>query len=210
MGYSASYFDDLIEQELSKSDSELRKKAIKEIEKQGYDKEDAEDIIDGNYGSGIQFSDSELDEMSLRLRELIISNATQYDLPASVENDIANCTSYFYQSKYGGIVNIKLRIDFSNDLTRKSLVYTKGKRKGERTGSGITNIINLFNTGYESIAPIKNGFWETHGIIVRSTPTSRTGLYFLDTAIDDFLTEFPDVRDCGYDLFGDMSEGINI
>lgn len=85
-------------------------------------------------------------------------------------------------------------INFDKDaLRRESLKnnneYYQSKHNG-RTGEGINNIVALFNTGYkeDSIGRVW-GMWESRGKWIHNQQ-SRDGLWFMQRAVQDFLSTY--------------------
>jgi len=81
------------------------------------------------------------------LIKILQETASQKGLPESV---MEHFYSLYYSEpipcgKEGG--QYKVDVQFGDDLSRMSLRITSGKRKGERTGEPIENIVSLFDTG---------------------------------------------------------------
>jgi len=84
------------------------------------------------------------------LIKILQETASQKGLPESV---MEHFYSLYYSEpipcgKEGG--QYKVDVQFGDDLSRMSLRITSGKRKGERTGEPIENIVSLFDTGYDT------------------------------------------------------------
>lgn len=78
-------------------------------------------------------------------------------------------------------------------LHRDSLLAEKVDEYGDfvsySTGSGIKNILALFNNGYKISEgkSVSYGLWETHGIKVRAKP-ERQPLRFMQETLNEFMT----------------------
>lgn len=84
----------------------------------------------------------------------------------------------------------KVQVIFDEELLKRdSLSYTR--KNGQRgQGSGIINIIALFNNGYDiPDAKVPYGLWETHGVKIRARQ-HRDQLQFMQQSMQEFLTEF--------------------
>lgn len=77
-------------------------------------------------------------------------------------------------------------IQFTDDLSRMSLLIKSGERKGQRTGEGIKNIVSLFDTGYSASSPVF-GVWDTHDAesSVKSLE-NRDGRWLMSNATETF------------------------
>lgn len=83
----------------------------------------------------------------------------------------------------------KVQVIFDKELLRRdSLTYTRGGARA--SGSGIDNIIALFNNGYDiDAAKVPYGLWATHGVKVRARQ-HRDQLQFMQQTVEEFLVKF--------------------
>lgn len=128
-----------------------------------------------------QASFSEMCSLTEELISLIKTTAASYDLPASV---MQHFDSLAYNHTDMGNGMYEFNIYFQDDLSRESL------EDGAYTGSGIGNIISLFNNGYAASAP-KYGIWNGHAGNKRIKGTqSRASLRFMQKAIEEFENKY--------------------
>lgn len=149
----------------------------------------AEDVIDGKEdpgNTGIMTKDnmkSYAGEMISILRE------EAEHLPKSVYDHFSSL--YFEEpervshNKDKDYYDYVTTIKFGDDLSRMSLEITYGKRKGERTGEGIDNIVDLFNDGYNASKSVY-GKWNGHGNDIIQSTDKRKGLHFMEKAVERF------------------------
>lgn len=137
---------------------------------------------------------SRMSELADELISILRNTAASYDLPPSVLDHFESLT-YVVQDLGDG--EYEFDIYFADDLSRESL-YTD-----ENQGSGINNIIALFNNGYVASAP-KYGWWENHKptgeSLIRSgvngkdayirSLQGRQSLNFMQRAIQDFVSKY--------------------
>lgn len=128
-------------------------------------------------------------DMQMLAQELINtmkSEAASANLPQSVLDHFESLTYTQPEPSGGNVPQYSVDIYFQDDLSRMSLLITSGKRKGERTGEGVRNIVSLFDTGYEASARVY-GVWSGHesdGSI--ASRTELEGKYFIERAIETF------------------------
>ncbi len=137
---------------------------------------------------------TKMSELADELISILRNTAASYDLPSSVLDHFDSLT-YVVQDL--GNSEYEFDIYFADDLSRESL-YTDYDQ-----GSGINNIIALFNNGYVASAP-KYGWWENHKptgeSIIRSAVggrdayirslQGRPSLNFMQRAIQDFVSKY--------------------
>ncbi len=113
-------------------------------------------------------------------------SASQYNLPNSVREHFNSlrATAPYESGKQG----YKIDITFEDDLSRMSLLITSGKNSGQHTGEGISNIIALFNNGYDASSKVF-GLWESHGENISSL-THRDSLNFMESTVESFNREW--------------------
>lgn len=88
-------------------------------------------------------------------------------------------------------------IAFDDDLSRDSLLCVGSNQSGsgydawvDRTGSGVDNIVALFDNGYSAKQVF--GFWENAGIFTPSR-ASRPHLGFMQAELDDFKIKYGNI-----------------
>ena len=114
--------------------------------------------------------------------------AFQYNLPSSVREHF-NSLRATYPVPYGASKQkYKIDITFEDDLSRMSLLITSGKNSGKRTGDGVSNIVALFNNGYNANNNVF-GLWESHGENISSL-THRKSLNFMESTVESFNREW--------------------
>ena len=135
-------------------------------------------------------SKNDMARIAEEMIRILQSKAQAAGLPQSV-------LEHFYSLVYDPPVTVDEKngvytvdIYFQDDLSRMSLLITKGKRKGQRTGDGIENIVSLFDAGYEASKPVF-GTWHGHEDLgnIRSK-THRDGANFIRDAIDTFNQKY--------------------
>lgn len=129
----------------------------------------------------------------IRAAELLISilreTASQKGLPESVRKHF-DSLYHTDPAPYGKESSrYKCDIIFGDDLSRMSLLITTGPNKGKRTGEGISDIVSLFDTGYDADKRVY-GLWDGHGKDTVASRTHREGLHFMSEAIDSFNREY--------------------
>lgn len=123
------------------------------------------------------------------LIRILQETASQKRLPESV---MEHFHSLYYNEpvpygKEGG--QYKVDVQFGDDLSRMSLRITSGKRKGERTGEPIENIVSLFDTGYDTSKRVY-GAWDGHGDETIASLTHRDPLNFMEEALTSFNRQY--------------------
>jgi hypothetical protein len=123
------------------------------------------------------------------LIKILQEPASQKGLPESV---MEHFYSLYYNEpipygKEGG--QYKVDVQFGDDLSRMSLRITSGKRKGERTGEPIENIVSLFDTGYDTSKRVY-GAWDGHGDETIASLTHRDPLNFMEEALTSFNRQY--------------------
>lgn len=125
--------------------------------------------------------------------------ASQHNLPNSVREHFNSlkATSPYEVGKQ----KYKIDIIFEDDLSRMSLLITSGKNSGQRTGDGISNIVALFNNGYDTSNKVF-GLWESRGEKISSL-THRDGLHFMESTVESFNREWGNL----YNVYAYISSG---
>lgn len=101
---------------------------------------------------------------------------------------------------------IDLQFKDGSLLRRESLRRRVGGRgseeiTNERTGTGIDNIISLFDTGYEAGWSVY-GYWDTAGKRVKSV-RSREGIHFMRDAVHEFNATYGKQYHCVASIVAD-------
>lgn len=128
------------------------------------------------------------EDIMIRAAEMLIAmlreTAAQHNLPESVRAHF-DSLDYSQPVPYGKLgEQYKVDVSFGDDLSRMSLLITSGARRGEHTGGGISNIVSLFDTGYDASTRVY-GMWESRGEEISSLK-HREGLHFMDSTINAF------------------------
>lgn len=95
----------------------------------------------------------------------------------SAISDDASMLTYSTPTRNGN-GTYSVEINFTGDLERHSVAPWRY--------DDIKNIIALFNNGYDAANPVY-GYW--HGKKIR-TKTSRTGTYFINNAVNNFMRNY--------------------
>lgn len=179
--------------EWSKSDAGKARiaKTLKERRENGNGK-----LASGDYITTIQDMQNMAEELIRTLKEE--ASSSRYELPQSVLNHFNSLTYTQPEPKANG-TQYGMDIYFQDDLSRMSLLITSGKRKGQRTGGGIDNIVSLFDTGYRASKQVY-GAWDTHGgdydnggsndIMEVASRTKLEGKYFMENAVETFNRKY--------------------
>lgn len=138
---------------------------------------------------GVIITEQDMIRAAEEMIKILRDTAFAKNLPESVKEHFYSL--YYNQpipyGKEGG--QYKVDIQFGDDLSRMSLKITSGKRKGERTGEPIENIVSLFDTGYDASKQVF-GSWDGHGDDTIGSLTHRDALNFMEEAIDAFNREY--------------------
>lgn len=138
-------------------------------------------------GGGKVFSIKEMGRVADDMIELLKRCAYQAQLPDSVMRHFYSLTRT-EPTKIGD--DYKVDIYFDDDMSRMSLLITSGRRKGQRTGDGIDNIVALFNNGYSASNRVY-GVWDGHedlGAI--ASLQKREGKHFINQAVQEFNIKY--------------------
>lgn len=141
-------------------------------------------------GGGQILTDAIIVQISEELIRIMKETANAKQLPESVRKhfDSLVCSQPVYFGKDNS--KCKVEVSFTDDLSRFSLMITKGEKAGQRTGEGIKNIVSLFDTGYTANKAVY-GTWDGHedlGVI--KSKTSREGQGFIKEAVDTFNRQY--------------------
>lgn len=152
-------------------------------------------------------STERMNEAADKVIELILRYA--YPLPPSVYTLLGSNLESTKPLPFGsedGSWYIDLQFKDGSLLRRESLRRRVGgigseEITNERTGTGIDNIISLFDTGYEAGWSVY-GYWDTAGKRVKSV-RSREGIHFMRDAVNEFNTIYGKQYHCVASIVAD-------
>lgn len=145
-------------------------------------------------GGGVVITKETMCKAAEEMIRILKSTASSSGIPASV---LAHFDSLTYSPpRQSGKKEYTIDIYFADDLSRLSLKIASGKRRGERTGDGIDNIVSLFDTGYplnKKASKRVSGIWEGHEELGEIwSRTSREGTRFMSNSIEQFNITYGD------------------
>lgn len=153
-----------------------------------------------NAGSNVT-TDRDVYELAMELISDLQNAAAQAcaigEMPESVARHFDSLDIVAYSDKYDKELGMRfyhIEISFMDDMSRNSLLKTTAHAEGgsygrydaARTGTGINNIVALFEFGH--MKPHESnvkGYWESQDVVVRAK-TNRQGLGLIQGAIDNF------------------------
>lgn len=137
-------------------------------------------------GGGTIITEDTMCKAAETMITILKQTAQEHQLPKSVQEHF-NSLDYSQPEivgKYGDTYQID--IWFTDDLSRMSLLIAKGNRAGTRTGSGIKNIVSLFDTGYTANSAVFGvGSGHENTDVIKSLE-HRDGKWFMSEAIESF------------------------
>lgn len=129
-------------------------------------------------------------ELADKLVDTVNLRATGMGLPSSVLGDIATLKRGPVVAKPDG--GFQVEMNFSGDMQRESLIPGHEPLK---------NIVVIFNNGYPYHESMEHVFGEWHGKMTHALE-QRTGLYFLQDAVNEFNSTYGSQ----YDIFVELGD----
>lgn len=136
----------------------------------------------------------EMNDFAYKMIDILTNQNEVYSLPESVRNHFEYLVHTEPKELYEGVYYTDIMFSPETDLSRKSLFALKGKKAGTRTGSGIKNIVSLFDTGYNASKRVV-GSWDGHSMEGQQvySLTHRDPLGFMLESVEEFNRQYKDL-----------------